>query len=69
MATPEKDTRSADPAALAVLKTATDTAYDRHLEQEPRCGFGELGVCCRICEMGPCRVDPFEHGQGAKRGV
>ena len=64
-------TRSADPAAQAVLaRTAAcgiATAHDRFDEQEPRCGFGELGICCRICEMGPCRINPFDGGP--KQGI
>jgi anaerobic carbon-monoxide dehydrogenase catalytic subunit len=44
-----------------------DTCWDRVDEQEPQCGFGLLGVCCRICAMGPCQVDPF--GEGPKYGV
>jgi carbon-monoxide dehydrogenase catalytic subunit len=43
------------------------TAHDRFDEQEPRCGFGELGICCRICEMGPCRINPFDGGP--KQGI
>ena len=43
------------------------TVRERHLEQEPRCGFGELGLCCRHCFMGPCRIDPF--GDGAQQGL
>jgi carbon-monoxide dehydrogenase catalytic subunit len=34
---------------------------------KPQCGFGELGTCCRICYMGPCRIDPF--GDGPKKGI
>ncbi|MBC8204861.1 MAG: carbon monoxide dehydrogenase, partial [FCB group bacterium] len=34
---------------------------------EPQCGFGELGICCRICYMGPCRIDTF--GDGPQVGV
>jgi len=63
--------RSADPAAQAMLsRTAAcglATAHDRLDEQEPRCGFGELGICCRICEMGPCRINPFDGGP--KQGI
>lgn len=43
------------------------TARQRLALMEPQCGFGELGLCCRMCYMGPCRVDPF--GAGPKRGV
>ncbi len=48
-------------------KRKLETVWDRSERQEPRCGFGELGICCRMCHMGPCRIDPF--GEGAKLGV
>ncbi len=44
-----------------------DTVWSRSVQQTPRCGFGELGMCCRNCNMGPCRIDPF--GEGAHTGV
>ncbi|MCP5104152.1 MAG: anaerobic carbon-monoxide dehydrogenase catalytic subunit [bacterium] len=44
-----------------------ETIWDRSEQQEPRCGFGELGICCRHCYMGPCRIDPF--GSGPQKGV
>ncbi len=43
------------------------TAWHRYLEQQPQCSFGLLGICCRNCNMGPCRIDPF--GYGPQRGV
>lgn len=55
----------------ALLKIASDkglkTGRDRLAAMKPQCGFGELGTCCRICYMGPCRIDPF--GIGPKQGV
>jgi len=33
-----------------------ETAWDRLEQQTPHCNFGESGVCCRICTMGPCRI-------------
>ncbi|MEF9918098.1 MAG: anaerobic carbon-monoxide dehydrogenase catalytic subunit, partial [Eubacterium sp.] len=33
-----------------------------------QCGFGEAGICCRICAMGPCRVSPSPD-KGAQRGI
>ncbi len=33
-----------------------ETAWDRLQQQTPHCKFGESGVCCRICTMGPCRI-------------
>ncbi len=41
--------------------------YDRLEAQGVQCGFGLLGLCCRNCYMGPCRIDPF--GEGPTRGV
>ncbi len=29
-------------------------AWDRLEEQSPQCGFGTMGVCCRMCVSGPC---------------
>ncbi len=56
--------RSDDKATQEMLKhvneAGVETAWDRFEQQEPQCGFGKLGICCRICSMGPCRVDPFE---------
>ncbi len=43
------------------------TVWDRWDSMQPQCGFGLLGVCCRICTMGPCRIDPF--GNGPQKGV
>ncbi|MCF8095915.1 MAG: anaerobic carbon-monoxide dehydrogenase catalytic subunit [Desulfobacteraceae bacterium] len=44
-----------------------ESVWDRHQAQQPQCGFCELGLSCRICVMGPCRVDPF--GEGPQQGV
>ena len=64
--------RSIDPAAQAMLAHAEaqgfQTAWDRYEAQLPQCGFGELGLCCRHCNMGPCRISPFDE-EGPKAGV
>jgi len=44
-----------------------DTIWQRLEKQQPQCSYGQLGTCCRICSMGPCRIDPF--GDGPTRGV
>lgn len=63
--------RSSDKAAQEMIKYMAEakqsTAWDRLEAQEPQCGFGQLGICCRICAMGPCRIDPF--GDGPQVGV
>ena len=65
------DHRSADPAAQEMIARARElgakTVWDRHDDLQPRCGFGELGLCCDICSMGPCRIDPF--GERAQVGA
>lgn len=64
--------RSFDPATQSMLRVAEkrgyETAWDRFEAQQPQCGYGELGVCCRHCTMGPCRIDPFGD-TGPKKGV
>jgi carbon-monoxide dehydrogenase catalytic subunit len=64
--------RSIDPTVHEMLARAEElgleTAWDRYEAMLPQCGFGELGVCCRNCNMGPCRISPFEE-EGPKAGV
>jgi carbon-monoxide dehydrogenase catalytic subunit len=61
----------ADKASKEMLDRAADenidTVWDRYREMQPQCGFGSLGICCRNCSMGPCRIDPF--GEGPDQGV
>ena len=35
-----------------------DTWEDRAAAQKNHCQFGENGICCRNCSMGPCRITP-----------
>lgn len=64
----DKSIDAASQEMLAVAKkSGVETAWDRFEKQEPRCSFGELGICCRNCNMGPCRIDPF--GDGATKGT
>ncbi len=44
-----------------------ETVWDRLAAQEPQCGYCSLGLSCRNCAMGPCRIDPF--GEGPQKGV
>ncbi|MFQ6069817.1 MAG: anaerobic carbon-monoxide dehydrogenase catalytic subunit [Candidatus Aminicenantales bacterium] len=43
------------------------TVWERSQQQKPRCGFGEQGLCCHNCFMGPCRISP--RGSKYKIGV
>jgi len=60
-----------DPAAIKMLPIAKrdnmETMWDRAESAQPQCGFGESGLCCRICLQGPCRINPF--GKEPQRGI
>ncbi|MCI6730828.1 MAG: anaerobic carbon-monoxide dehydrogenase catalytic subunit [Lachnospiraceae bacterium] len=51
----ELDAEAAKLLAIAEKKGAS-TWQMRVKQQTPHCKFGEDGVCCRICTMGPCRI-------------
>ncbi len=55
--------KSIDPASRKMIDKAyaegVQITWDRYDAQQPQCGFGELGVCCRNCLQGPCRINPF----------
>ncbi|MFB6197060.1 MAG: carbon monoxide dehydrogenase, partial [Halobacteriaceae archaeon] len=61
--------RSADPASSEVLDAAEgdedlQSAWNRYDAMQPQCEFGEKGICCRICNMGPCRIIPGKSDTG-----
>ncbi|ERM92236.1 carbon monoxide dehydrogenase [Caldanaerobacter subterraneus subsp. yonseiensis KB-1] len=62
---------SLDPAVVEMVEKAKSmeikTVWDRYQAMVPQCGFGETGLCCRHCLMGPCRIEPF--GGEPKRGI
>jgi len=50
-----------------VKKAARDKAklvFSRFEEQQPQCLWGYTGVCCKNCNMGPCRIIPGKATQG-----
>ena len=57
-----------EEATARLLETGAKVGADawqlRVKKQTPHCKFGEQGVCCRICAMGPCRITPK-----ASRGI
>jgi carbon-monoxide dehydrogenase catalytic subunit len=54
--------KHADKASQALIKRAAEkeikVVWDRYEAMKPQCRFGALGICCRLCSMGPCRLDP-----------
>jgi carbon-monoxide dehydrogenase catalytic subunit len=65
----KKKSINADTQAMLEVarKNGIETVWDRLEKQQPQCGYCSLGTSCRICAMGPCRVDPF--GDGPQKGV
>ena len=65
------DKKSIDNAVNSMLdRTAEkgiETIWDRSAHQKARCGFGEQGLCCKNCYMGPCRINP--KGKEPRTGV
>ncbi len=50
---------SADkPMEEFIRSLPMETSHHRVEDQSVKCGFGLLGVCCRLCSNGPCRITP-----------
>ena len=49
-----------DPAVREMLlrmeQLGIDTTFDRFDAQKPQCNYGLAGICCKVCNMGPCRI-------------
>lgn len=49
-----------DPAVKEMIqhfeKIGVETIFDRFDSQKPHCTFGIAGICCKNCNMGPCRI-------------
>ncbi|NCC43886.1 MAG: carbon monoxide dehydrogenase, partial [Clostridia bacterium] len=54
--------KTPDPAVKQMMlnmeQIGADTAFDRFDKQKPMCSYGLSGICCKICNMGPCRITP-----------
>jgi len=59
--------RTVDHLVEKSAQKGIETIWDRSDQQKPRCGFGEQGLCCHTCYMGPCRINP--RGKKPQRGV
>ncbi len=51
-----------DPVSRKLCERASaanvKTVWHRAGDSGPACAFGKGGICCRICNMGPCRITP-----------
>ncbi len=63
--------RSIDSATQKMLQKAEaeniKLSWDRFELIQPQCKFGQLGICCTSCHMGPCRISPS--GETQQTGV
>lgn len=54
-----KIVKSADPASEQVIEWGEahgiETCFERAQKLKP-CPIGEVGACCKVCHMGPCRL-------------
>ena len=54
--------RTPDPGVRDMLAhmeaRGLETVFDRFDAQKGHCNFGIIGTCCRVCNMGPCRITP-----------
>ena len=68
---PPPENKTADKAVECIMNEVCEdtipTAWSRYEAMQPQCGFGELGVCCRHCLMGPCQIAVY--GDGPKEGI
>ena len=55
------------PLVKKAEKDNVELCWDRFDSQDPQCGYGTLGLCCRHCYMGPCQINPF--GDPPQAGV
>ncbi len=63
----DKSAKMRDAASQQALSAAQAagalTALDRYEAQQPSCRFGKQGICCRLCNMGPCRAGATAKGE------
>ncbi len=54
--TPEETAAATAVLMETAVKVGADSYTYRLKNQTPHCKFGEQGICCKICTMGPCRI-------------
>lgn len=61
----DKATESAISRAYA---EGVPLVFDRYEDMVPVCRFGQMGLDCKACTQGPCRVNPFDPSNGTTCG-
>ncbi|NOR60688.1 MAG: anaerobic carbon-monoxide dehydrogenase catalytic subunit [Methanosarcinales archaeon] len=56
MASEKTIDKTAKPLIDKAKRDDVELVWDRFEKQGDKCNFGELGICCKNCNMGPCRL-------------
>lgn len=60
--------KTLDKATESVITRAalagTPLVFDRYEDMSPVCRFGQVGLDCKACTQGPCRINPFDPSNG-----
>ncbi len=78
----EKEAKKADPIEASIdiatqqmiaraQQLGIETVFDRAVSMKP-CNIGAQGTCCKICNMGPCRLPlpkDYEQGKDERKGL
>ena len=56
MASEKTIDKTAKPLIDKAKRDKVELIWDRFEKQGDKCNFGELGICCKNCNMGPCRL-------------
>ena len=60
--------KATEGAIAAADLAGVSLPFDRYEEMVPICGFGRMGLDCKACTQGPCRINPFEASKGTTCG-
>ena len=64
--------KTLDKATESIISQAASAGvplvFDRYEDMSPVCRFGLMGLDCRACTQGPCRINPFDSTNGTSCG-
>ncbi len=60
--------RATEQAINQAASAGIPLAFDRYEDMVPACGFGRMGLDCKACTQGPCRINPFDPSNGTVCG-
>lgn len=60
--------KATESAISAADLAGISLPFDRYEAMVPICAFGRMGLDCKACTQGPCRINPFEASKGTTCG-